>query len=220
MMFAPQQRSQKAALQSNSNPQSGKQTNRPAEKGGLTMKFINFMILLLSIFVIGIPQGAIAGKSRVPGKPFVNLQEQIDDLREQIGNLELTLKQKETAEPEEPQESAGILEKYMKGNDVLPSDTSGRFIVYCDNIPDDIAISGNVYKYQEGPWPYAPSPYGDILRPVCTYYGEDDPGPALVTKTCQPGELPIGWQFILNPYNSANDHVVLDVMCIYAPDTQ
>ena len=94
-----------------------KSMNSGIESGMIESIIIN--LLLLSIFVIGFPQGAIAGKSRVPGKPFVNLQEQIDDLREQIGNLELTLKQKETAEPEGPQESAGILEKYMKGNDVL-----------------------------------------------------------------------------------------------------
>jgi hypothetical protein len=185
------------------------------------MKFTNIMILLLSIFFIGFPQGAIAQKNHVPGKPFANLQEQIDDLQEQIDNLGLTLEQQKTPDPAEQQGSAGILEKYMKANDGIPYNTSGRLIVYCDNIPEDVAISGNAHTYWDSPGLFQLSPYNDVLRPVCTYYGEDNPGPGLEAKTCQQGELPIGWQFIANPYtNNPLAHVVLNVMCIYAPDTQ
>ena len=70
------------------------------------MKFTNIMILLLSIFFIGFPQGAIAQKNHVPGKPFANLQEQIDDLQEQIDNLGLTLEQQKTPDPAEQQGSS------------------------------------------------------------------------------------------------------------------
>ena len=185
------------------------------------MKFTNIMILLLGIFFIGFPQVAIAEKNHVPGKPFANLQEQIDGLQEQIDNLELTLEQQETPEPDGLQGSAGILEKYMKVNEVLPYGSSGRFIVYCDNIPDDTAISGNAYTYWEGYMPglFQFSIYNDVLRPVCKYYGEE--GPGLETMTCQPGDLPIGWQFIQHPFNNKSvAHVILNVMCIYAPDTQ
>jgi hypothetical protein len=184
------------------------------------MKFTKIMILLLGVFFIGFPQGAIAKKKHVHGKPFANFQGQIDALQEQIDNLELTLEQQKTPDPAEQQGSTGILEKYMKSNDVLYSDTSGRFIVYCDNIPDDTAISGNAYRYQEGPFPFVNAPFSDILRPVCTYYGENEPGPGPETETCQPGELPIGWQFINNFSNGNSGRVVLNVMCIYAPDTQ
>jgi hypothetical protein len=93
-----------------------------------------------------------------------------------------------------------------------------RFIVYCDNIPDDVAISGNAYTYW-GEDQLQGYGYNDVQRPVCTYYGEDDPGPGLEAMTCQQGELPIGWQFIQHPNNNRRDaHVVLNVMCIYAPD--
>ena len=50
---------------------------------GATMKFSNDIIVFLGIFFIGFPQGAIAKKKHVRGKPFANLQEQID-------NIELT----------------------------------------------------------------------------------------------------------------------------------
>ena len=222
------------------------------------MKFTNIMILLLGIFFIGFPQGAIAKKNHVPGKPFAALQEQIDN-QKQIENIELIPGPQGPPGPEGPQGppgpegpqgpmgpegpqgppgpqgltgsegpqgSSGILEKYMKVEEVSPAYPGYRFIVYCDNIPDDVAISGNAYSYWTdvpGGFPYATTE--DILRPVCTYYGEDNSGPALTVMTCQPDEenkLPIGWQFIQHPsnYHGSNGHVVVNVMCLFAPDTQ
>ena len=84
-------------------------------------------------------------------------------------------------------------------------------------------MSGNAYMYWDTGYDgFSPTGYNNVLRPVCTYYGENDPGPGIRTMTCQPGELPIGWQFIKHPYNPSQNyaHVVLNVMCIYAPDTQ
>jgi hypothetical protein len=185
------------------------------------MKFTNILILLLGIFFIGFPQGAIAEKNHVPGKPFADLQEQIDDLQEQIDNITSAPEQQGAPGPAEPRGSAGILEKYTKVIEVLPYYSSDRFIVYCDNIPDDTAISGNAYTYWDMGDSLQYSPYSDVLRPVCTDYGEGNPGPGLETMTCQQGELPIGWQFIQHPYNKRSfTHVVLNVMCIYAQDTQ
>lgn len=126
--------------------------------------------------------------------------------------------------PEGPQGPAGILDKYMKTSDEIPYYTEGKVIVYCDNIPDDVAINGSSYSYWDSAARGIEAPatsYNDVLRPVCTYYGEDDPGPGLENKTCQPGQLPIGWQLIQHKYNQrAYSHVVLNVMCVYAPDAQ
>jgi len=230
------------------------------------MKFTNIMILLLGIIFIGFPQGAIAQKKHVPGRPFVDLQEQID-YQEKINNIELIpgpqgppgpigpqgltgpegpqgppgpmgpqgltgpegpqgspgpIGPQGLTGPEGPQGSTGILEKYMKVNEVSPYDTGSRFIVYCDNIPDDVAISGNAYTYwTDTPGGFQYSSYKDILRPVCTYYGENNPGPLPNAMTCQSGELPIGWQFIQHSANNRpNARVVVNVMCIFAPDPQ
>ena len=122
-----------------------------------------------------------------------------------------------------PQGSAGILEKYMKVIEISPYFTPDPIIVYCDNIPDDVAISANAYTYwsQPGGVQFQGTGYNDVLRPVCTYYDADDTVPGLDGMTCQPGELPIGWQFFQHPNNNRSDaHVVLNVMCIFAPDTQ
>ena len=199
------------------------------------MKFIKIMIVLIGIFFIGFPQVALAKKYHVPRKPFaffLNLIKQFDHNRstpEPQGPPGPAGPQGPPGPagpqgppgPVGPQGSAGILEKYMKINEVSPYDsTSDRFIVYCDNIPDDVAISGNAYTYW-GEDQFQGTSYNDVLRPVCTYYGEDDPGPGLEAMTCQPEELPIGWQFIQHPNNRRfNAHVVLNVMCIFAPDTQ
>jgi hypothetical protein len=184
------------------------------------MKFIKIMIILIGIFFIGFQQVALAKKDHVPGKPFAFLF----NLIKQFDNNKSTPGPQGPPGPEGPvgpEGSAGILEKYMKVIEVSPYDTPGPFIVYCNNIPDDVAISGNAYTYWDTSGGFPVITYNDVLRPVCTYYGEDDPEPGLKTMTCQPGELPIGWQLIQHPYNNKPyAHVVLNVICIYAPDTQ
>jgi hypothetical protein len=192
------------------------------------MKFIKIMIVLIGIFFIGFPQVALAKKDHVPGRPFAFLF----DLIKKFDNNKSTpgpqgppgpAGPQGPAGPAGPQGSAGILEKYMKVHEVMPYRTSSSFIVYCDNIPDDVAISGNTYTYLATPGgsQFQGTTYNDVLRPVCTYYDEDDPEPGLETMTCQPGELPIGWQFIQHPNNNKSDaRVVLSVTCIFAPDAQ
>jgi len=49
------------------------------------MKFTNILIILLSIFFIGFSQVALAEKDHVPGKPFADLQEQIDNIQSTNG---------------------------------------------------------------------------------------------------------------------------------------
>jgi len=206
------------------------------------MKFTNIMILLLGIFFIGFPQGAIAKRDHVPGKPFADLQEQID-------NIELTPGPQGPPGPAGPQGlpgstgpqgpqgpagpqgapgpaglegPAGILDIYMKFDQVRPYFMkNGRFIVYCDNRDEDFAISGSAYTSYAGKG-FLHTTYDDVLRPVCEYYGENDPGgPGLETMTCQQGEIPIGWQFIQHPGNRVSAAlVVLNVMCAIVPDTQ
>ena len=197
------------------------------------MKFIKIMIVLIGIFFIGFPQVALAKKDHVPGKPFAflfNLIKQFDNNKSTPGpqGPPGPAGPQGSAGPQGPagpQGSAGILEKYMKVIEVSPYFTPDPIIVYCDNIPDDVAISGNAYTYLAGPDEggvrFQGTGYNDVLRPVCTYYDEDDTVPGLKGMTCQPGELPIGWQFIQHPSNNRFDaHVVLNVMCIFAPDTQ
>ena len=198
------------------------------------MKFIKVMIVLIGIFFIGFPQAALAKKDHVPGRPFAflfNLIKQFDNNKSTPGpqgppgpaGPQGPQGSAGPQGPAGPQGSAGILEKYMKVHEVMPYRTSSSFIVYCDNIPDDVAISGNAYTYLATPGgnELQGTTYNDVLRPVCTYYDEDDPEPGLNAMTCQPGELPIGWQFIQHPMNNRYDaHVVLNVICIFAPDTQ
>ncbi len=196
------------------------------------MKFIKIMIVLIGVFFIGFPQVALAKKDHVPGKPFAFLF----SLIKQFDNNKSTPGPQGPPGPAGPQGlagpqgSAGILEKYMKVIEVSPyftpdpSFTPDPIIVYCDNIPDDVAISGNAYTYLAMPGGevrFQGTGYNDVLRPVCKYYDEDDRVPGLEGMTCQPGELPIGWQFIQHPNNNhIFARVVLNVMCIYAPDTQ
>jgi hypothetical protein len=205
------------------------------------MKFIKIMIVLIGIFFIGFPQVALAKKDHVPGRPFAL----IFDLLKQFDNNKSTPGPQGPpgpvgpqglpgpvgpqglpgpTGPVGPQGSAGILEKYVKVHEVMPHRTSSSFIVYCDNIPDDVAISGNAYTYLATPWgaQFQSTQYNDVLRPVCTYYDENNPEPGLEALTCQqPGDFPIGWQFIQHPENNESDaHVVLNVVCIFAPDTQ
>ena len=200
------------------------------------MKFIKIMIVLIGIFFIGFQQVALANRNHVPRKPFAfffNLIKQFDNTKSTPGPQGPPGPAGPQGPPGPagpqgpigPQGSTGILEKYMKVNEVSPYYTSSSFIVYCDNIPDDVAISGNAYTYLARPEEegvrFQGTGYNDILRPVCTYYDEDDTMPGLDNMTCQPGELPIGWQFIQHPSNNRFDaHVVLNVMCIFAPDTQ
>jgi hypothetical protein len=207
------------------------------------MKFIRITIVLIGIFFIGFPQVALAKKDHVPGKPFAflfNLMKQFDNNKSTQGpqgppgpagpegpqgpvGLEGPVGPEGPQGPAGPQGSAGILEKYMKVYEVSPSPTPANFIVYCDNIPDDVAISGNAYTYWATPGgaQVPDSEYNDVLRPVCTFYREDAPRPGLEAMTCKSGEVPIGWQFIQNPANIRYDaYVVLNVMCIFAPDTQ
>jgi hypothetical protein len=201
------------------------------------MKFIRIAIVLIGIFFIGFPQVAFAKKDHVPGKPFAflfNLMKQFDNNKSTQGpqgppgpvgpeGPQGPVGPQGPPGPAGLQGSAGILEKYMKVYEVGPSSTPANFIVYCDNIPDDIAISGNAYTYWATPGG-AQVPgwgYNDVLRPVCTFYSEDDQKPGLEAMTCKSGEVPIGWQFIQNPANNRYDaYVVLNVMCIFAPDTQ
>jgi hypothetical protein len=183
------------------------------------MKFIRIAIVLIGIFFIGFPQIAFAKKDHVPGKPFAFLF----NLMKQFDNNKSTQGPQGPPGPAGLQGSAGILEKYMKVYEVGPSTTPANFIVYCDNVPDDIAISGNAYTYWATPGGVEVPGWGynDVLRPVCTYYREDAPRPGLEAMTCKTGDVPIGWQFIQNPNNHRYDaYVVLNVMCIFAPDTQ
>ena len=186
------------------------------------MKFIKIMIVLIGIFFIGFPQVALAKKDHVPGKPFaflLNLIKQFDNNKSTTGPQGPP----GPAGPQGlvgPQGSAGILEKYTKVIEFSPSETTGRIIVYCDNIPDDIAISGNAYTYEKySPGGFNNDPFTDVLRPVCEDYGKAGPPPT--ESTCDQGDLPIGWQFIRHPLNKSTEaYVVINVMCIYAPDTQ
>ena len=201
------------------------------------MKFIRLMIVLIGIFFIGFPHVALAQKDHVPGKPFAflyNLIKQFDNNKSTPGPQGSPgpigpqgppgpMGPQGPAGAIGPQGSAGILEKYMKVIEISPYFTPDPIIVYCDNIPDDVAISANAYTYwsQPGGVQFQGTGYNDVLRPVCTYYDADDTVPGLDGMTCQPGELPIGWQFIQHPNNNRSDaHVVLNVMCIFAPDTQ
>ena len=201
------------------------------------MKFIRIAIVLIGIFFIGFPQAAFAKKDHVPGKPFAflfNLMKQFDNNKSTQGpqgppgpvgpeGSQGPVGPQGPPGPVGPQGSAGILEKYMKVYEVGPSFTPANFIVYCDNSPDDIAISGNAYTYWATPGGVEVPGYGynDVLRPVCKDYREDARQPRLEDMTCKTGDVPIGWQFIQNPSNNRYDaYVVLNIMCIFAPDTQ
>ena len=147
------------------------------------MKFIKIMIVLIGIFFIGFPQVALAKRDRVPGKPFAflfNLIKRFDNNKSTPGPQGPPGPAGQQG-PAGPQGSPGILGKYMKIHEVMPYRTSGSVFVYCDNIPDDVAISGNAYTYGK----YSPGGfqryglYNDVLRPVCKDYGEGDPGPPI-----------------------------------------
>jgi hypothetical protein len=87
-------------------------------------------------------------------------------------------------------------------------------VVYCDNMPDDLAISGVAYTAGE----HMNTVYPDVLRPVCDDIGYI--GPDLnnsPSRTCESGELPIGWQFIRHPRNPSA-YIAINVMCVYTPE--
>lgn len=210
------------------------------------MKYFKIMILLLGIFCIGFPQAALAKKEHVPGKPFAFLYKLFDNIRSTpktqgppgpvgpqgppgpVGpqgpqgpaGPEGPQGPAGAAGPEGPQGPAGpeglqgpagILDKYMVVREFRASKQKNRTIVYCDNIPDDLAISAAAYTAGD----LADDVYPDVLRPVCDDLGFL--GPDLNSRTCEAGQLPIGWQFIRHPFNPSA-YIVIDVMCVYTPE--
>jgi hypothetical protein len=210
------------------------------------MKYTKIVILLLGIFFIGFPQAALAKKDHIPRSPFAFLRKLIDNIdltpKTQVppglqgpqgppgpagpagpqgpqglqgpagpaGPQGL----QGPAGPEGLQGPAAILDKYMVVREFRASYPNNRIIVYCDNIPDDMAISGAAYTAGE----HTNAFYPDVLRPVCSDFGFI--GPDLdnsPSRTCEAGQLPIGWQFIRHPKNPAA-YIVVNVLCVYAPE--
>jgi hypothetical protein len=178
------------------------------------MKFSNIMIFLLGILFIGLTQVALAEKDHVPGKPFANLQEQIDNIESTPGPQGPPGPVGPEG-PMGPEGPAGILDKYIIVRQVRtnsPTHIYNRLIVYCN--PDDLAISGAAHTTPG----HMGGNYQDVLRPVCEDFGPIGPDlnepPPL---TCEDGELPIGWQFIRHPGNPPVG-IVINVLCICAPD--
>ena len=119
--------------------------------------------------------------------------------------------------PTGPEGPAGILDKYIVVREFYAGGPNNRAIVYCNNIPDDLAISGAAYN-ADG---HVNDIYPDVLRPVCNDFGYF--GPDLTDlnnspfRTCKAGQFPIGWQFIRHPRNPTA-HIVINVLCVYTPE--
>jgi hypothetical protein len=207
------------------------------------MKYTKIMILLLGIFFVGFPQAALAQGEHVPGRPFAFLRKLIDNIgltpETQVPPGPQGLQGppgpagpqglqgpagpegpagpqglQGPAGPEGPQGPAGILDKYLVVQEFYASNPKNRTIVYCDNIPDDLAISAAAYTAGE----HTNALYPDVLRPVCSDFGFT--GPDLnnsPSRTCEAGQLPIGWQFIRHPKNPAA-YIVINVQCVYTPE--
>jgi hypothetical protein len=200
------------------------------------MKFTKIMILLICMFIV-FPQVALAKKDYLTGKPFkflYNLIKQFENSKSTPGpqgppgpegpigpegppgpaGPEGPQGLQGPAGPEGPQGPAGILDKYIVVREFRASSQMNRSLVYCNNIPDDLAISAAAHTVGD----HVNSFYPDVLRPVCDEF--DFNGPDLnnsPSRTCKAGQLPIGWQFIRHPRNPAA-HIVINVMCVYTPE--
>lgn len=148
------------------------------------MKVANFLIILMGIFFIGFPQVAIAKDGRVRGKPFIHLQEQID-------NMQLTPVIKGPAGPQGPagppgpagpEGPTGIANVYIRGISTDSFYPGTPVQLYC--YAGDAAISASFFPAD--PASSNQVEFYDVVRPICD------------TGICGENQTPTGFEFVRN----------------------
>ena len=162
------------------------------------MKLTKVSIILFSIFFVGVSQVALAKDGHKKGKPFAELQDQIDNIQT-IQGAQGPAGPQGPEGPQGPTGPTGIVGVYLIG--VEPISVSAGESLQRKCYAGDAAISASFFATNPT---FEPQMYNDVLRPIC------DPDNSL----CGPDQTPTGFEFIRHLYNGHVNGVYFQVICL------